>query len=250
MEKIKTTKAVVVTEKPSEVDTFISQAISANAPIETMERLFDLRIKVKAEKAKEEFVKALSSFQEDCPVIVKTKKVMNKDGQTVRYQFAPLDAIAEQIKKPLKDNGLYYSWTVKNEPTQITAIATLTHVLGHSESSEFTIPVVKSEFMTAPQGFAAALTFAKRYSLLNVTGISTADEDTDATSVNKEKTAKSDKSKIIFCLKTLGFESRVKEEIENKIYSLTKLPLEDKNFSEIVSRLEIIIAEKNENSKV
>jgi hypothetical protein len=73
-------------------------------------------------------------------------------------------------------------------------------------------------YMTAPQKYASAQTFAKRYALCNVLGISTGDEDTDATDVNKENTAKSDKAKIMFLLKALEKDSK---EIIKNILTLT-----------------------------
>ena len=96
-----------IAPREDSVESFISQAISANVPMETLEKLFTLREKVKAEKAKEAYVAAMSDFQSQCPVIKKTKKVLNKDG-TLRYQYAPLESIVEQIKTPVKSNGFSY----------------------------------------------------------------------------------------------------------------------------------------------
>lgn len=244
-------KKLVVVKDSTSVDNLISEGLSKNVAVETMEKLFALREKVKAEKAKEEFVRALGQFQSEVPVIKKTKKVMNKDGITLRYQFAPIDSIVEQIKKPLAKAGLSYTWTVKNTPGLVTAICKVTHVLGHSEESSFEIPIDAEGYMTAPQKVASALTFAKRYSLCNALGISTSDEDTDATDVKKEKTAKSVKSKIMFILKELGEEAKNKSEVENTILRLTQLEATDENFEEILGRLEILKSEKDdENTKV
>lgn len=242
-------KEIVKTEEKQDtsVELFISQAIAANVPVETLEKLFALREKVKAEKAKEEYVQALLVFQSECPVIEKTKKVFNKDGQTVRYKFAPLDSIVIQIKAPLSKAKLSYRWETKQEKGSVTAVCYVTHVLGHTESSDFTVDIDTEAFMTNPQKSASALTFAKRYSLCNALGISTGDEDTDATDVGKEKDAKSTKSKIIIRLRTLGQKTTTKEEVEKAVLSLTKLELVDKNFDEIASRLQILIDEKNEN---
>lgn len=235
------------------VDTFISQAIAVNAPVETMERLFALHKEVKAEKAKEAYVQAMTVFQAECPVIKKTKKVLNKDGRTVRYMFAPIDSIVEQIKKPLSKATLSYRWEVKNENGEIRAICIVTHSLGHSESSDFSVPIDEEGYMTAPQKVASALTFAKRYSLCNALGISTGDEDTDATDVKKTPDAKDPRSRIILRLKSLGYDvmktKESKESVEKIVKELTKLPLEEKNYSEIVDRLEILIAEAHEYDK-
>ncbi len=239
-------KSVTKVEDKS-VDVFISKAIEANLPVETMEKLFALREKARAEQAKEAFVHAMSVFQGKCPVIKKTKKVLNKDGQTVRYMYAPIDSIVEQIKSPLAECGLSYTWNVKNEQGYMTAVVTITHMYGHSESSEFKVPIDTEGYMTAPQKYASALTFAKRYSLCNALGISTGDEDTDATDVGKEANAKSEKAKIIFLLRSLEYPTKTKEEIVRIVKELTQLDLDPKNYGEIVGRLEILVSERKEN---
>lgn len=245
-------KSTEIIAKPvqGEVASFIQQAIAQNLPVETMEKLFALREKVKAEAAKEAFVQALAQFQINCPVIKKTKKVMNKDGASVRYMFAPIDSIVEQIKKPLGDAGLSYRWETRQEGTKVTAICRVTHVLGHTESSEFTVEVDPEAYMTTPQKSASALTFAKRYSLTNALGISTGDEDTDATDVGKEKGAKSDKAKIMFLLKTLKISAKKKEEIEEVVKEKTQLELVEKNYPEIVTRLEVLVQESHEDKEI
>lgn len=232
------------------VEAFITKALESNTPVETMEKLFALQEKVIASRAKAGFVQALSAFQAKCPVIEKKKKVMNKDGSTIRYKYAPMDSIIEQIQKPLAESSISYTWEVKNEPGFITAVAIATHILGHSERSEFKVPIDTEGYMTTPQKYASALTFAKRYSLCNVLGISTGDEDTDATDVNKEAAPKSVKSKIIFLLKTLNKGATTKEQIEKSVKELTQLDLVESNYEEIVGLLEIIVQENNENPKI
>ncbi len=246
----KTSAAVAVRKNEKESNDLIAVAIREKAPVETMERLFALREKVKAEAAREAFVEAMSQFQKACPIIKKTKKVMNKDGVTVRYTFAPIDSIVEQIKTPLGDALLSYRWETKQEGKDITAICLVTHVLGHSEISEFTVSIDSEGYMTAPQKAASALTFAKRYSLCNALGISTGDEDTDAVDVNKEKEAKSIKSKIMFRLRTLGKPTNTQDEIASAVKELTTLDLKEENFNEIAGRLQVIIEEKDEDNKV
>ena len=249
---MKTKDKKLVVHKPEDggqISSFIEKAIASNVPAETLERLFALYEKGKAEQAREAFVLALSQFQGECPVIKKTKKVLNKDGRSVRYVYAPIDSIVEQIKKPVADAGLSYRWEVKQGEGLIKAICIVTHVLGHSESSDFDVPIDTEGYMTAPQKFASALTFAKRYSLLNALGISTGDEDTDASDVNGEKDAKTAKAKIIFLLRTLGEDTEKKESIEKAVERRTKLKLIEKNYEEIVARLEVSVREKNADTE-
>ena len=242
----KKTKAVVVKQENS-VDALLSQAVASNVSVETMEKLFALREKVKAEQAKEAFVEALAMFQSQMPVIKKTKKVMNKDGRTVRYTYAPLDSMADQIKKPVASNGFSYTWDTEKIEGQMKVTARLTHKLGHSETSTIEIPIDSEGFMTAPQKVASAQTFAKRLTLCNVLGISTGDEDTDATDVGKEKDTLSPKSKILFLLRTLKEKTSAKEDIEAAVKKLTQLDLVEDNYESIVARLEAVIEENNEN---
>ena len=235
----------VVAAPQSSVDTFITQALAANAPVETLERLFALHKDVQAERARQAFTEALALFQDACPIIKKTKKVMNKDGRTVRYVYAPINSIVEQIKKPLTINGFSYTFTVENTETMITATAKVTHKLGHFETSTFSIPIDKEGYMTAPQKIASALTFAKRYALCNALGISTGDEDTDATDIGKEPDVKSLKSKVIFLLRSLGESGKTAIEMSVEVERLTGLKLIDANLSTIVQKLEAKLIAKN-----
>lgn len=234
-----------VAVKQSSVDVLLSDAVKAGASVETLERLFSLRERVMAEQAKQAYVDAVAGFQSDVPVIKKTKAVLNKDGRTVRYMFAPLDAIVDQIKEPLKRHGLSYRWDTKTADKVITAICTITHTMGHSESSSFEVPVDPEGYMTAPQKTASALTFAKRYALINALGISTGDEDTDATDVGKEKTPLSPKAKIVFLLRALHEDAQNAHEVVQRI---AKLELIEANYPEIINRLEAQVRENNENN--
>lgn len=236
----------------SEVAIFIQQAIENKLPVEVMEKLFTLQEKVKAQRAKEEFVRALAGFQAEVPVIKKTKQVLNSDGRTIRYQYAPIDSIIEQIKRPLADNGLSFTWEIENKTGFIKATAKVTHIFGHTETSSFEIPIDTKGYMTVPQQYASALTFAKRYALCNALGISTADEDTDATDVNIPPNVKSEKSRIVFLLRALGHDTATKEKVEAAVKKIAQLGLEQKNYKEIISRLEVTLKEKqeHENPKV
>ncbi len=231
------------------IEALISQAIDKGLSVDTMERLLSMRRELKEEQAREAFTTALGQFQRDCPVIVKTKIVLSKDG-SVRYKFAPLDGITSQIKKPCADNDLSYSWDTTPTEGNMVVTCKVTHKMGHSENSTMQIPVDKDGYMTAPQKVLSAVTFAKRNTLLNAFGITTADEDTDSTDVGKEPTAKNPKAKIVFLLKTLKEKHTTREEVADAVSRLTKLPLEDGNLDEIVYRLETLVEEIHEGSNV
>ncbi len=227
-------------------EVLIAQAIQQGLPVEMMERLLAMRKELREEQAREAFTASLSAFQGQCPIIEKTKRVLNKDGKSLRYMYAPLEAITEAIKRPLAANGLSYTWSVEHAQGFMVATCKITHVLGHSEVSAFSIPIDLDGYMTAPQKYASSQTYAKRYALCNALGISTGEEDTDATTVGKEPEAKSPKAQIVLALRALGQKTETKEQIEASVKQLTTLPLEEKNYADIVERLNILVTEKQE----
>jgi hypothetical protein len=168
---------------PQGFDRFIQMAIEKSVPVETLERLLAMQKDIMATNAKAAYDEAMRTFQKACPIIQKHKKVMNKDGRTVRYVYAPLDDIIEQVKVPLAEHGFSYRLGQEVDKPKVgwlTVYCTATHAAGHSETERFELPLGKAEYMTAQQEVGAARTFGSRYCFLGVFGIMTGDEDTDA----------------------------------------------------------------------
>jgi len=232
-------------ERVQSVETIITQAIEKGVALDQMERFLDMRDRVLKEQARAAFVQAMAQFQAECPVIEKTKKVLNKNSTTTRYVYAPIDSIVKQIQKPVANAQLSYRFEVNQEPGKIKAVCLVTHVLGHTESSSFEVPITNSEYMTNVQSVAAAMTFAKRYALLNALGISTGDEDTDATTTGKEAAPKSLKSQIVFALRALKQKANTKEEIAAGVEKYTGFILDEKNYPQIVDKLNSVIRQND-----
>lgn len=174
-----------------EAERLIAMAIDKNVPVETMEKLLAMRRELKAEKAKEEYTKSLANFQSQCPIIKKGKNVnftSKRTGMTTNYNYAPIESIIEQVKDILKENGFSYTFTSKTNG-HFTITCRVTHIAGHSEESEISVPISSDESrMNAMQQVASAMTYAKRYTFCNIFGISTGDEDNDGTSVETQGT--------------------------------------------------------------
>ena len=164
-------------------------AIRSGAGVETLERLMAVRRELRAEAAKTAFFDALAQFQARCPVIIKSRAVMNRDGKSVRYRFAPLDVIKTQVDPILRELGFSYQFDTEPETGWVKASCRLTHCAGHSETSSFKVPIDKDAYMNCQQQFASAQQFAKRYAFVNVLGILTGDQDDDASKAG-EKTDK------------------------------------------------------------
>jgi len=100
----------------------------------------------------------------------------------VRYQYAPLEVIVQQVKSLLQLHGFSYTVDAEVEPGLVRATCKATHQAGHSQTSTFSVPIDKDAFMNPAQQCASALTFAKRYAFVNAFGILTGDEDDDSIS--------------------------------------------------------------------
>lgn len=144
-----------------------------------IERLLELRERIKKEKAQEEFSKAFSRFQSELPEVIKDKKVLNKDG-TIRYQYASLDTILNIIKPFLAKHNLSITFKTQTNNDSITVICIVRHILGHAEETSFTLPIDDSPHISKIQRFGSTLTYARRYALSLALGILSTDEDNDA----------------------------------------------------------------------
>lgn len=159
----------------------LQRAVDSGASPEAVEKLVELYERLEARQAKKAFNEAMSAFQEECPVIEKQKDVRNskKKGGGLRYKYAPLDDIVKQVREPLRKCGLSYTIDTVVEEGWVTSKCKVTHVLGHSETTEFKVPIDWDAYMNDQQKYASAQTFSKRYAFCNSLGILTGDEDDD-----------------------------------------------------------------------
>lgn len=218
----------------------IMQAIDKNAPIETLERLFNLQERWEKSQAKKQYDLAMSAFQADVPSIPKSKIILDKDRVTVRSKYAALDDIQNAIKAPLKNNGLSYNFDVKIDEKFLTVECIIKHFSGHSERSSFAVPIGNETYMSDAQKYGARTTFAKRYALGNALGL-TIDEDVDGRSFEGENSTEKILSNIDKCM-NLGDLKRTWD----------SLPKESQSNSEVLGRFKqvkalILDAQKNEN---
>jgi hypothetical protein len=176
---------------PATPENMIMTALSQGMSVDVIEKLVNLKERLQKDEAEKAFRAAMSNFQAECPVIPKKKKVMNSDGNTVRYKYAPLDDIIKVAQKYIGQNGLSYdieTLTVNNETEKgIQVKLKIFHVMGHSKETSFFTPIDPKAFMNEPQKWASAQTFAKRYAFCNGFGILTGDADDDGNILGSPK---------------------------------------------------------------
>jgi len=176
-------KRAVKTDLPATPENMLMTALQSGMSIEVIEKLLTLKERIEKNEAEKAYQEAMSKFQAECPVIPKKKPVKNKDGKTTRYKYAPIDDIVPIVYPIMTKNNL--SFTVKtrletkDEIAGMTAIAKISHILGHSEETDFWAPIDDNEYMTRQQRYGSTRTFTSRYALCDALGIITGDEDND-----------------------------------------------------------------------
>ncbi len=160
-------------------DQLLASAIANNLDIDKLERLLAMKERWEKGLAEKAFTKALADFQEECPELRKTKPVRYKEGGPIIYHYAPLADIDRQIKKLLRKHGFTKSWKIFDNSGKIKVICILKHTDGHAEETEMESESDMSGAKNPIQGKGSAIEYMKRYTLIGVLGLTTADTDID-----------------------------------------------------------------------
>jgi ERF superfamily len=163
-----------------DVQALIAIAVEHGASIETLERLVGLARDIRAVSAREAYYEAIAAFQQRCPPIHKKGKatIVTRSGGSYSYKYAPLDEILSTIQPIMGELGLSVSWRMRMEPNAVVANCRISHRLGHyEESGDLVMPFQNDGRMNPAQVVGSASTYAKRYSLLAILGMSPEDDD-------------------------------------------------------------------------
>ncbi|MDP2364475.1 MAG: ERF family protein [Ignavibacteria bacterium] len=102
-----------------------------------------------------------------------------------KSHYADLASVWDTARKPLADNGLSVTQTTRMDGDKIILETTLLHQSGEWISGDLALKPVKDD----PQGQGSAITYARRYALSAIIGISTEDDDGNEASKQATKTA-------------------------------------------------------------
>ena len=115
-----------------------------------------------------ELAKALSATQAEI-------SGAHKDSTNPHFKskYADLESVWDAARVPLTKNGLSVAQTVHKEGDQIVLRTTLMHVSGQYLSGDVPLILVKNDM----QGLGAAITYARRFGLSAMVGVSPTDDD-------------------------------------------------------------------------
>jgi hypothetical protein len=177
-------KTEIVAHEAAAMSPLLHLAVEKGVSVEALEKLVNLHERMADREAAKEFSAAMARFQERCPPISKTStaEVATKSGGRYAYRYAELDEIARTVRPHLHKEGLSYRWdsVVSDDGARIRVECHLSHENGHSIKATFSSPTeALTGAMSPQQKVAAALTFGRRQSLIEVLGLTTTDNDND-----------------------------------------------------------------------
>jgi hypothetical protein len=154
----------------------IATALDHGAAPETLAQLLDLQLRFEANEARKAYHAAMSAFKLHAPRITKDKAV--SFGNT-SYRHATLANVTNTVNEALSRHGLSAGWRTETTGDGVTVTCTITHSLGHSESTSLSGAPDASGSKNSIQQIGSTVTYLQRYTLLALTGLATQDQDDD-----------------------------------------------------------------------
>lgn len=163
------------------VDTMRSVILSQDIDPDRLEKILNLQFKWEERSAEQSFNRAMTTFQKECPIINKTKKVKDRNGNE-RMAYAPLDEIVHKVKPLLAKFGFGYSFSDKFISDSLHDMTIeVSHIDGHRMRFSYLYnPIDDGGNMNTQQRRKSSLSYAKRAAFENAFGIITQGEDDDA----------------------------------------------------------------------
>jgi len=158
----------------------IERAQQSDTSTEKMEQLFNLQIRWEENEARKAYHDAMANFRENAPAIAKKRQ-----GHNIKY--AGLSESIETIQPLLSQFGLSHHWKPRQDGTQITVECTVTHRMGHSESTSLTSAPDTTGSKNAIQAIGSTVSYLERYTLYAILGLSSREMDDDGAAAGKKE---------------------------------------------------------------
>ena len=176
-----------VPQADTPTETIILTAMQKGYDPDFIEKLLDIKIKAEANEARKAYHDAMSRFKKDPPKIIRDKNVEYEHGtKKTSWSHSDLGVASEQIGQKLGENDLNHTWrTEQLENGNIKVTCTITHKLGHSESTFLVAAPDTSGSKNFIQAIGSTVFYLERYTLFAATGIAPIGMDDDGNTAGK-----------------------------------------------------------------
>lgn len=138
-----------------------------------------------------ELAGALAAVQAELPRIQKDQTAqVRSDKGNYSYTYADLASVSAQVLPLLGRNGLAFTaWPSINDAGRFVLRYELLHQSGERLAGEYPLP----QDAKSPQALGSAITYARRYALCSVTGVSPDDDDDAAAAEGHQAAARAER---------------------------------------------------------
>jgi hypothetical protein len=178
MSENETEVAVISTDRSPAA--LMMTAIAKGLDLDKVEKAMVLQERWEANEARKAYHDAMAEFKANPPEIEKDRhvKFQTSKGLT-QYNHASLANVTSKINSAMSQHGLSAGWKVSQAERIITVTCTITHRLGHSESTSLSAAPDDSGSKNPIQAVGSAISYLERYTLLALTGLATHEMDDD-----------------------------------------------------------------------
>jgi hypothetical protein len=167
-------------EPANEPTDIVLMAMQKNYDPALIEKMMDLAERNQKNVARQAYHEAMAGFKANPPKIDKDRRVSYETARgKTEYNHASLANVTEKINSAMSAHGLSASWTTSQQDKIITVTCTITHRLGHSESTSLSAAPDDSGGKNSIQAVGSTISYLERYTLLALTGMATHDMDDD-----------------------------------------------------------------------
>lgn len=145
--------------------------------VDKLQKLFELRDRVRQQVARDVFVEQLTLVQQKLPVIRMKGRIDYGKGSALKY--AKWEDIYEAIMPILNEHGFTLTFEFGASEANITVTALLDHVAGHTRLNMATLPKDNSGGKSSVQGVGSSYSYGKRYATAGVLNLTWGGEDDD-----------------------------------------------------------------------
>ncbi len=200
--QLKKSKAIVEPQQDNALMALISRAaMDASFDVAKLQALMEMKERWDATEARKAYVAAMAEFKANAPEILKRKLVEFDTAKgTTSYKHAELADVTSAVTQPLAQAGFTHAWATRQlDGGLIEVTCTLTHRLGHSESTTLKGSPDQSGGKNNIQAIASTVTYLERYTLLMATGLATRGMDDDGVAAGQPPMPAKDADWIATC---------------------------------------------------
>ena len=179
--------------------------------VEQIEKVMDLQKRYEKDEAQKAYSQAMVKLKKDMPSIIDRDKRVSYNK--VKYTFAHLSTVMEQVEPHLHKHGFSICWIPQNTDRLVSVTCRLTHEGGHSEECTMSAPPDNTGSKNPTQAIGSTQSYLERYTGSALLGVVSRDMPDADLPVDAEDAVDTDKNlQALAYLKSVGITIQVAQE--------------------------------------